>query len=75
MISLGLDAGVNPGAVLEISRLEGGGKYLGTITVTDSYPKSAVARFNPKDGKALTRLAPDDLPKPGDRISKATGIR
>ena len=73
VISLGYDAGVGPGTVLDVSRYEGGGKFIGTVTVTDAYPKSAVARFNPPYGKPpLARMAADDLPKAGDKVTKPT---
>jgi hypothetical protein len=69
-ISIGLDAGVSPGAVLDVSRLEGGGKYLGTVYVTDARPKAAVATFRPLSGKRINLLKPDELPKAGDMVEK-----
>src|SRR5207248_4181899 len=59
-LSIGLDAGVTPGAVLNISRLEGGGKYLGTVYVTDARPKAAVAVFKPVSGKPMGQPKPDE---------------
>ncbi len=76
VISIGLDAGVGPGAELEISRFEGGGKFLGTVIVTEATPKKAVARFKPPYGKPpLARMAADDLPKAGDKVYKSTTLR
>jgi len=73
VLSIGLDAGVNPRSVLEISRLGGGGKYLGTVVVTDAYPKYSVASFRPVSGKPLNRLAADELPRIGDRVDAPKG--
>ncbi|HJZ58794.1 MAG TPA: hypothetical protein VKE74_27880, partial [Gemmataceae bacterium] len=72
VLSIGLDAGVNPGAVLDISRLAEG-RYLGTVVVTDSYPKYAVASFKPVGQKPISRLKPDELPKIGDRVETPKG--
>jgi hypothetical protein len=68
-ISLGLDAGLTFGSRLDIYRLEGGGRHLGTIIVTRVYAKSAVARFEPASGRPIARLRPDELPKVGDTVS------
>lgn len=67
-LSIGLDAGLVPGQTLDIYRLEGGGKYLGTVVVTDVRPKAAVASFKPAYGKPMNRLKPDELPKIGDKV-------
>ena len=70
-ISVGIDAGVGVGTVLEIYRTEGGGRYLGTVKVTDAfnlYAKRAVAKFTPASGQPLARLRPEELPKKDDLI-------
>jgi hypothetical protein len=68
-LSIGIDAGLSKGTVLELSRLEGGGKYLGTLTVTDLYPKEAIARFTPaRSTIPFAQLRPDELPKKGDQV-------
>ena len=49
-ISIGIDAGLAVGTVLDIYRVEGGARYLGTVRVTDAfnlYPKQAVVKFTP----------------------------
>lgn len=78
VISIGLDAGLSQNSELQISRLTGGGKYIGTVLVTDLYPKYAVAKFKPPFPKRIDQLKPDELPKAGDRVEKspsATGQR
>lgn len=73
-ISLGLDAGVTFGSVLDIYRLEGGGKHLGTLVVTSVKAKTAVARFKPADvNRPIARLRPDELPRVGDIVSPLGG--
>jgi len=70
-ISVGIDAGVGVGTVLELYRTEGGGRYLGTVKVTDAfnlYAKKAVAKFPPASGQALARLRPEELPRKDDLI-------
>jgi hypothetical protein len=68
-ISLGIDAGLEPGSKLDVYRESGGGKYLGTLTVTKSVqPKKAVAVFTPARPVALSRLRPDELPRKGDTV-------
>jgi hypothetical protein len=70
-ISVGIDAGLGVGTVLEIYRTEGGGRYLGTVKVTDAfnlYAKQAVVKFTPASGQPLARLRPEELPKQGDLI-------
>jgi hypothetical protein len=66
-ISLGIDAGLQRGAVLQIER-PSEGKYLGTIVIDTVYPKYAVAVFHPAGGKALRRLKPDEFPKVNDVV-------
>lgn len=72
-ISLGLDAGLGFGSELDIYRLEGGGKHLGTVVVINVYAKKAVARFKPASGLPIRRLRPDELPKVGDIVSPLSG--
>jgi hypothetical protein len=67
-LSIGLDAGLEKGAVLDLYRLDGGGKYLGTATVVDVYPKQAVATFRPARKAAIKDLKPEELPKKGDGV-------
>jgi len=70
-IDAGIDAGLSVGTVLEIYRIEGGGRYLGTVKVTDAfnlYSKQAVVKFTPVSGKPLAQLRPEELPRKGDRI-------
>jgi hypothetical protein len=72
-ISLGIDAGLEPGSKLDVYREGGGGKYLGTLTVTKSiYPKQAVAEFKPARPVALSQLRPDELPRKGDTVGLLT---
>jgi hypothetical protein len=75
-ISLGLDAGLQRGAVLDLSRETGAPKYLGTVTIDTVYPKYAVGVFRPADAnKPLRRLKPDEFPQVGDtvRVREARG--
>lgn len=69
-LSLGLDAGLQPGSILDVERLTGGGKYLGTVKVIDTglEPKRALGTFTPMSGKPINQLKPDDLPKAGDVV-------
>jgi hypothetical protein len=68
-ISLGLDAGLRRGAVLELSRENGTGKYLGTVVIDSVWPKYAVGVFRPADPtKPLRRLKADEFPKVGDTV-------
>jgi hypothetical protein len=67
----GLDAGLRPGAILTVRRIQGEtGKYLGTITVGRANAKDAVGRFTPAN---LGAIGPDDLPKPGDQLVPSAG--
>ena len=75
-ISIGIDAGLEPGSRLDVYRLEGGGKYLGTLVVTQSvYPKQAVAIFKPSRPVPMAQLRPDELPRRGDIVGQANGPR
>jgi hypothetical protein len=68
-ISLGIDAGLEPGSKLDVYRLGGDGKYLGTLTVTKSiYPKEAVAEFKPARPVPVAQLRPEELPRKGDTV-------
>jgi len=70
-ISVGIDAGVTIGAVLDVFRTDGGGDYLGTIVVERVYPKEAVGRFIPKDERRQVKnLRAEELPKVGDTVGK-----
>jgi hypothetical protein len=71
-LSIGIDAGLAPGTVLDLYRTEGGGRYLGTVKVTSAtnlYPKQAIVTFTPARGVPLERLRPEELPKKGDLVS------
>lgn len=73
-ISIGIDAGLEPGSRLDIYRTDGGGQYLGTLVVTRSlYPKEAVAEFKPKRSVPVAQLRPDELPRKGDTVGQVTG--
>jgi hypothetical protein len=70
-VTVGIDAGLSVGTVLELYRIEGGGRYLGTVKVTDAfnlYAKQAVMKFNPASGKPLAQLRPEELPRKGDLV-------
>jgi hypothetical protein len=70
-ISVGIDAGIGVGTVLELYRTNGGGRYLGTVKVTDAfnlYSKQAVVKFTPANNLPLARLRPEELPKKGDLV-------
>ncbi len=70
-ISIGIDAGLEPGSKLDIYRETGGGQYLGTLIVTKSvYPKEAVAEFRPARGVPVSQLRPDELPRKGDTVGQ-----
>ncbi len=78
-INLGIDAGLEPGSKLDVYREGGGGKYLGTLTITKSIlPKESVAMFTPARPVAISHLRPDELPHKGDTVgllSLGTGSR
>ncbi len=70
-ISIGIDAGLTQGAVLDVFRSEGGGQYLGTIVIERVYPKEAVATFKPADARrTIGKLRAEELPKVGDTVGK-----
>lgn len=64
-ISIGADAGVLPGAVLDVGRLNPA-KYLGRIRILNVSPKEAVGTFEPASGGRATG---DNVPKAGDLIN------
>jgi hypothetical protein len=71
LIGIGIDAGLEPGSKLDVYRETGGGKYLGTLTVTGSLrPKEAVAEFRPARPVGLTQLRPDEMPRKGDVVGR-----
>jgi alanyl-tRNA synthetase len=71
-ISVGIDAGMAVGTVLDVIRLEGGGKYIGTVKVTSAlnlFPKQAIVTFTPaRRDVPMDRLPIGDLPKSGDQV-------
>jgi hypothetical protein len=68
-ISIGIDAGLEPGSRLDVYRETGGGKYLGTLVVTKTlFPKDAVAEFRPARPVPVSQLRPDELPRKGDTV-------
>jgi len=69
VLSIGVDAGLSKGSILDLSRLEGGGRYLGTVKVTELYPKQAIAVFRPARANVpFAQLRPEELPKKGDQV-------
>ena len=72
-ISIGIDAGLEPGSRLDVYRESGGGQYLGTLVVTKAlYPKEAVAQFRPSRPVAISQLRPDELPRKGDTVGSVS---
>jgi hypothetical protein len=70
-ISIGIDAGLQPGSRLDVYRETNGGQYLGTLVVTSTIePKEAVAEFRPARGVPVSQLRPDELPRKGDTVGK-----
>jgi len=70
-LSIGIDAGLSIGAVLDVFRTEGKGQYLGTVTIERVYPKEAVAKFKPSDPlRTINKLRPEELPKVGDIVGR-----
>lgn len=76
-ISIGIDAGLEPGSRLDVFRTTGGdGKYLGTLVVTSSLePKTAVAVFKPARSVPVAQLRPDELPRKGDTVGQVSAGR
>jgi hypothetical protein len=70
-LSVGIDAGLGVGTTLDIYRLDGGPRYLGTVKVTNAlnlFPKQAIATFTPARNVPFDRLRPEELPKKGDEV-------
>jgi len=66
-ITPGLNAGLRPGTILRIQRLEGGGKFVGYLTIgVDINPDKAVGTWTKPAG--LVKLVASDLPKVGDEV-------
>lgn len=81
-VSVGIDAGMAIGTVLDVYRTEGGGQYIGTVKVTSAlnlFPKQAIVTFTPRRGNVpLDRLPIGELPKKGDQVrppEALTGIK
>jgi hypothetical protein len=74
LINLGIDAGVEPGTVLEVIRVAGKDAILlGTLTITKSvYPKEAVGTFTPARQVPVAKLRPEELPRKGDTVRSPT---
>jgi hypothetical protein len=68
LVSLGTDAGLEPGSRLAVYREGKEGRYLGTLVVTKVYPKEAVAEFKPVRAVAVEKLRPAELPRKGDSV-------
>jgi hypothetical protein len=66
-ISLGADALIREGAVLDVVRYGDQATYLGTITVSHVSPKEASGQFASKDGPNAKGAA---LPRSGDTVIK-----
>ncbi len=78
-ISVGIDAGIGVGTVLDIYRTEGGqGKYLGKVKVTSGlnlFPKESIVTFIPaRPDIPLDRLPAGDLPRRGDLVRPAEAL-
>ncbi len=66
-ISPGLNAGLKPGTMLNIVRMIGNKKYIGTILIGDQVdPDKAVGTWQPPFGVKVPKG--DDFPKKGDEI-------
>jgi hypothetical protein len=74
-ISIGLDAGLGIGTVLDVYRLTGGGRHLGTLVVTDVRAKSAVGTFQSASGRPVNRLLPEQRPQVGDTVGRLDSNR
>jgi hypothetical protein len=66
-ISLGADALIRAGAVLDVVRYGDQATYLGTLTVSHVSPKEASGQFSAKDGPTAKGAA---LPRVGDTVLK-----
>jgi transcription initiation factor IIE alpha subunit len=66
-ITPGLNSGLRAGTILKIQRLEGGGKFVGYLTVgADLNPDKAVGTWTQPAG--VKKPTADDLPKVGDEV-------
>ncbi len=73
-LTIGIDAGLSKGSVLDVMRLDGGGRYLGTIRIDQLWPKQAVGTFIPaRPGVQFERLRPEELPRKGDEVRPPDG--
>ncbi len=76
VLSIGYEAGLNVGTELELYRLQGESRYLGTVKITSPanlYPKQAVATFIPARNVPFARLTPAEKPRPGDLVKPIEG--
>ena len=74
-LDIGLDAGLEVGMVVDVYRVENGGKYLGTAEVMSTellFPKRAILTFTPANKKRLDQLKPGELPRKGDEVRPTT---
>jgi predicted RND superfamily exporter protein len=67
VISLGANARLQKGAVLQLSRYKPEAKFVGTLTITSVDPYNAVGRFTAP--ATIAKPGPNDLPKAGDTVS------
>ena len=71
-ISVGIDSGMAVGTVLDVYRLEGGGKYLGTVKVTSAlnlFSKQAIVTFTRPAATSRSTACPSPTcPKKGDLV-------
>ncbi len=73
-LSIGYEAGLSVGSVLDIYRADGEPRYLGTVRITSAaglYPKQAVGSFIPARNVPFDRLTPDERPRKGDLVRPA----
>jgi seryl-tRNA synthetase len=70
-LDVGIDSGMAVGTMLDVYRLEKGGKFLGTVKVASAlnlFPKQAIVTFTSARKVPLDKLPEDDLPKKGDLV-------
>lgn len=71
VLSIGYEAGLSVGTELDLYRIQGQPRYLGTVKITSAanlYPKQAVATFIPARKVPLARLTPEEKPRRGDLV-------
>jgi chromosome segregation ATPase len=74
-LSIGVDAGLSKGTVLDLSRLDGEGRYLGSVRITDVFNKESVGVFTPaRSNIPFAQLRPEELPKKGDQVKPQESI-